>query len=115
MTSRRAKLLLAATAAVFATAAIAGSGASPISAGGEEPPTADIRLEDEEDPGTPVEGGILRLMLRLDADKFDPHVTTDTTGVVVGALVYEGLVENFRGEIRPSLAEEWEVSEDGLT
>lgn len=76
--------------------------------------SSEIKLEDA-DYGEPVEGGTLRLLLRLDANQFDPAVTTDTTGVVTGAQVYEGLVENFRGEISPALAESWEVSDDQLT
>ncbi|WP_431310119.1 ABC transporter substrate-binding protein [Litorihabitans aurantiacus] len=75
---------------------------------------AEVRLEDDE-TGEPVDGGTLRMLLRLDADKLDPHVATDTTGVIVGALVYEGLVENVRGEIVPALAQEWEMSDDGTT
>mgnify|MGYP003135371899 CR=1 FL=1 len=82
-----------------------------VPAGGD---AAEIKLQDD-DYGEPVEGGTLRLLLRLDANQFDPAVTTDTTGVVTGAQVYEGLVENFRGEISPALAESWEISEDQLT
>lgn len=73
-----------------------------------------VHLEDDEDAGEPVRGGTLRLMMRLDADQLDPAVSTDTSGVIVGALVYEGLVSQFRGEIQPSLAESWEISDDGL-
>lgn len=94
------------------------AGTSPATTVAEAMPDAvfggEIKLEDP-DYGEPQYGGTLRLLLRLDADVFDPHVSTDTTGVVVGALTYEGLVENVRGEIKPALAESWEISDDLLT
>ena len=33
----------------------------------------------------------------------------------VGAQIYESLVESYRGEIKPAIAESWEQSSDGLT
>lgn len=91
--------------------------AAPSSADGPAPAFAgsEVKMEDPTDAGEPKKGGTLRFLARLDADKLDPHVATDTTGIITGALVYEGLVENDRGEIKPALAEEWEISEDGLT
>lgn len=82
----------------------------------EEEVSEDIRLEDPDvDEQEPQYGGTLRFLARLDAEQIDPHVATDTTGIISGALVYEGLVENVRGEIQPLLAESWDISEDQLT
>ncbi|ROR73302.1 ABC transporter substrate-binding protein [Bogoriella caseilytica] len=76
----------------------------------------DVYLEDPDvDDLEPEYGGTLRFLARLDADQIDPHVATDTTGIISGALVYEGLVENVRGEVQPLLAESWEISDDLLT
>ncbi|WP_299521049.1 ABC transporter substrate-binding protein [uncultured Serinicoccus sp.] len=86
-----------------------GSTAGPASYLGE------IRYEDEQSDMDPEYGGTLRFLARLDAEELDPHVGTDTTSIIAGALVYEGLVENVRGEIQPLLAESWEISEDNLT
>lgn len=112
---RRSKLLLGATVAMMTTVTAAGA-STWAGATSPEPSVfgGEIHLEDEGDQGEPVRGGVLRMLLRLDANQLDPHVSTDTTGVVVGALVYEGLVSQFRGEIRPALAESWELSDDGL-
>lgn len=78
--------------------------------------SAEIHLQDDDvDSESPEYGGTLRFLARLDADQIDPHVATDTTGIISGALVYEGLVENVRGEVQPLLAESWEISDDLLT
>ncbi|MFC4555630.1 ABC transporter substrate-binding protein [Georgenia faecalis] len=95
------------------------SGDPTTSAGGDPtapPAITDVHLQDPDiDDHEPQYGGTLRFLARLDADQIDPHVATDTTGIISGALVYEGLVENVRGEIEPLLAESWEISEDQLT
>jgi len=96
------------------------SSADPTTAGSDgattAPATTEVRFEDDDvDSLEPEYGGTLRFLARLDADQIDPHVATDTTGIISAALVYEGLVENVRGEIQPLLAESWEISEDQLT
>lgn len=91
-----------------------GSTAAPAN-GGPASYVGEIRYEDEEQSGEPEYGGTLRFLARLDADELDPHVGTDTTSIIAGALIYEGLVENVRGEIQPLLAESWEISDDNLT
>ena len=76
----------------------------------------EIRYHDDDyDEQEPQHGGTLRFLARLDADQPDPHVGTDTTAIIAGALVYEGLVENVRGEVEPLLAESWDISDDALT
>ncbi|MBE2316336.1 ABC transporter substrate-binding protein [Solirubrobacter sp. CPCC 204708] len=60
------------------------------------------------------EGGTVRVAVGQRAGNLDPH---DYAGLFqVQDLLFEGLVKYDRGgEIAPSLAESWEVSEDGLT
>lgn len=65
---------------------------------------------------TPVTGGTLRVGLSADPAELDPHKTSLTAAWHVLEFVYNGLVTtNAALEPVPSLAEEWEISEDGLT
>ncbi|GAA2594329.1 ABC transporter substrate-binding protein [Dactylosporangium fulvum] len=78
--------------------------------------TKNVRLEDESQPaGTPKSGGRLRVMIRLDANELDPHKMSETSAFVVNEQIYESLVESYRGEIKPAIAESWEQSADGTT
>ncbi|TDB92949.1 hypothetical protein E1091_12380 [Micromonospora fluostatini] len=96
--------------------------------GGGEPPSTDtgdsgndglmasVRLEDEAQPaGSPKSGGRLRIMIRLDANELDPHKMSETSAFVINEQIYESLVQSYRGEIKPAIAESWEQSADGLT
>jgi peptide/nickel transport system substrate-binding protein len=51
------------------------------------------------------------------ADTLDPHVAFDTNSVQYTQNVYEGLLEYIPGglDVRPLLAESYQVSQDGLT
>jgi peptide/nickel transport system substrate-binding protein len=75
----------------------------------------DVRLQDDKDPGSPVRGGRLSVLIRLDATSLDPHTAIETSAYVIVEQIYESLVESVRGETRPAIAERWEVSPDGLT
>jgi peptide/nickel transport system substrate-binding protein len=61
-------------------------------------------------------GGVLRVGLSADPAELDPHLTSLTAAWHVIEHVYEGLV-SYDATLAPvpSLAESWEVSEDGLT
>lgn len=61
-------------------------------------------------------GGVLRVGLSADPAELDPHLTSLTAAWHVIEHVYEGLV-SYDASLAPipSLAESWEVSEDGLT
>jgi peptide/nickel transport system substrate-binding protein len=51
-----------------------------------------------------------------DASNLIPYIASDTTSSGVTGLVYDGLVKFDKNmDIVPSLAQSWEVSEDGLT
>jgi peptide/nickel transport system substrate-binding protein len=61
-------------------------------------------------------GGTLRVGLSADPAELDPHKTSLTAAWHVLEHTYEGLVTtNAALEPVPVLAEEWEISEDGLT
>ena len=61
-------------------------------------------------------GGTLRVGLSADPAELDPHKTNLTAAWHIIEHVYNGLVTtNPSLEPVPSLAESWEVSEDGLT
>ncbi|MGV3650248.1 MAG: ABC transporter substrate-binding protein [Devosia sp.] len=75
----------------------------------------ETKLSDAEPAGTPEPGGRMSMLVRLDATSLDPHVMTETTGYVLAEQLYESLLENVRGEIKPAIAESWEISEDGKT
>ncbi|MFY1703698.1 ABC transporter substrate-binding protein [Micromonospora sp. WMMA1923] len=101
--------------------------AAGCSGGGEPPSTtggnngndglsSNVRLQDEAAPaGDPKPGGRLRIMIRLDANELDPHRMSETSAFVINEQIYESLVQSYRGEIKPAIAESWEQSADGLT
>lgn len=64
---------------------------------------------------TPVMGGTLKVGLSADPAELDPHKTSLTAAWHVLEFVYDTLVTtNAALEPVPALAEEWEISEDGL-
>jgi peptide/nickel transport system substrate-binding protein len=64
----------------------------------------------------PKTGGTLRVGLSADPAELDPHKTQLTAAWHVIEHVYDGLVDaNENLEPVPSLAEAWEISDDGLT
>jgi peptide/nickel transport system substrate-binding protein len=75
----------------------------------------EARMSDPGPAGTPVRGGRLSLLIRLDATNLDPHVATETSAYVVVEQCYESLTESVNGEIRPAIAESWTVAPDGKT
>lgn len=105
---------------IVAALAAGCSGGTPPSAnssgGNNDGLTKNVRLEDESQPaGSPKSGGRLRIMIRLDANELDPHKMSETSAFVINEQIYESLVESYRGEIKPSIAESWQQSSDGLT
>ncbi|GAA0363347.1 peptide ABC transporter substrate-binding protein [Bacillus horti] len=58
---------------------------------------------------------LLRMVIQEEPTNLDPQVGTDGYSMIVNNAVLEGLVRFHDGEIIPGIAEEWEVSEDGLT
>src|SRR5690606_22675071 len=73
----------------------------------------EIRLEDEDAGGDPVAGGRMSFLIRLDATELDPHKMSETSAFVINEQVYESLLQTYRGELLPGIAEEWEVSDSG--
>lgn len=64
----------------------------------------------------PKTGGTLRVGLQADPAELDPHLTSLTAAWHVIEHVYEGLVRTSPSlEPEPSLAESWDISEDGIT
>lgn len=62
------------------------------------------------------QGGTLTVAFEADPEVLDPHVTTALLAARVIALMHDNLVtRDYDGSIKPGLAEEWEISEDGLT
>jgi peptide/nickel transport system substrate-binding protein len=76
-------------------------------------PPADIATS----RAAPTRGGTLIVGANSECLRLDPHLTTEIScRSIVGRHVYSGLVKfNERMEIRPDLAERWEVSSDGRT
>ena len=65
---------------------------------------------------TPVDGGTAIVAIGDEPTGLSPGVTTNSTDMMVGCLVYEGLVQiSDKGVIEPLLAKSWTVSDDGLT
>ena len=94
-----------------ASTAPAGGSGAPAAA----TPVPKVKMQDDGPAGTPKTGGRLKLMIRLDATELDPHKTNETSAYVVNEMTYEGLLEAVNGELKPSIAETWTISPDGLT
>lgn len=64
----------------------------------------------------PAQSSQLVEAILSDPKTFNPVISTDATSSSVGGMIFEGLVtENpITGEIKPALAESWEISEDKL-
>lgn len=70
----------------------------------------------QQDAATPVPGGSLRLGVQGDPTELDPAASNLAASILVVDLVYEGLVHDGPDLVpQPSLAESWDISEDGLT
>jgi len=103
--TRREAVLRGAAAGLALPALAAIGGVGVIGAAAQEAtPAADV-----------VTGGVLRVGLSADPAELDPHLTSLTAAWHVIEHVYEGLV-SYDATLAPipSLAESWEISEDGL-
>ena len=105
--------LAAAAAAVLVLAACNGE---EVDINGEDDPgAADEEPGADEDPGA-ADGGVLVAGIAGEPDQLDPHITTAYASFQVLENVYDTLVvPDAEGEFQPSLATEWETSDDGLT
>lgn len=102
--SRRAAIQRG-TAVGLGAASLMALGAMPLAAAQDATPNPDAKT-----------GGILKVGLSADPAELDPHKTSLTAAWHVIEHVYNGLVTtNPSLEPVPSLAESWEISEDGLT
>jgi len=106
-------LILSLVLIVVATWALAGCGGAT-----EEPPAAEEPTEPTETPAEegPQYGGTLVIANYADITHLCPFLSTDGTSNIVNRVIHQGLV-GYRGnnEITPLLAEEWDISDDGLT
>src|SRR5690606_18508552 len=93
------------TAVGLGAASLMALGAMPIASAQDATPDPDAKP-----------GGTLRVGLSADPAELDPHKTNLTAAWHVIEHVYNGLVTtNPSLEVVPSLAESWDISEDGLT
>jgi peptide/nickel transport system substrate-binding protein len=91
--------------------------------GGGEPVDIDNGDEDlgadpaeGEGEGEPATGGVLVAALSAAPDQLDPQLTTASPSFTINEQIYETLVQTSPDlQYEPSLAEDWEVSDDGLT
>ncbi|MGV3651957.1 MAG: hypothetical protein ACO1OK_11060, partial [Devosia sp.] len=54
---------------------------------------------------TPTPGGRINMLIRLDVQTLDPHVTSDTSGFLIVEQIYESLLETTMEGLQPALAE----------
>ena len=58
----------------------------------------------------------INIAVDVDAETYNPILTNNTTGNRVGQLIFNGLVRLDEEQVAvPALAEDWDISEDGLT
>ena len=63
---------------------------------------------------SPVYNDILKISSYEGIQTVDPAYVHNKTEIEICNLVYEGLVKDVNGEIKPSLAKSWDISNDGL-
>ena len=64
-------------------------------------------------PGSPVDGGTIRVGITQDIDSLDPHLARSAGTREVLFNIFEGLVKpNAQGELLPAVAESYTISED---
>jgi len=113
MNRLRIGALVAAAAVVFAAC----SSAATQSPSGTTAPTEGATPAPTEG-GQPKEGGTLVVALPGDISRTDPALIDDSNSSYVMNQVMEGLISLEPGstsKVRPTLAESWDVSADGLT
>lgn len=65
------------------------------------------------DAAVPEENKVVKLSLDSEPPNADPQIGTDLTSIFLGGHVLEGLVRVYNGEVKPGIAESWDISEDG--
>ena len=112
------KRILAAIAALAATAVLSACGSDkPVStAEAEQTSTAQETAKEDNTPGEPVSGGVLTISLSSSPKNLDPVKYTGTYESQIIGTVCDTLVEynTELTEIQPGLAKSWKVSDDGL-
>ncbi|HEX6947122.1 MAG TPA: ABC transporter substrate-binding protein [Acidimicrobiia bacterium] len=105
--------------ALLAAACSGGTSSSTTSVGGGSSTTADTggTTTSAGNTGEPKYGGVLKFQLLRDADAgYDPNLATLSTVYTITQLIFDTLGEvTPDGEIVPSLATDWEISDDELT
>lgn len=99
--------------------AVAAAGAALVLVACDSGEGVDVGDGATDEPGEGAEGqagGTLVAAISGEPDQFDPHVTSAYASFQVLENVYDTLVvPDAEGEFQPSLASEWETSDDGLT
>ena len=113
------KRILAAIAALAATAVLSACGSdkpASTAAATEQASTAQETAKEEKTPGEPVSGGVLTISLSSSPKNLDPVKYTGTYESQIIGTVCDTLVEynTELTEIQPGLAKSWKVSDDGL-
>ncbi|MDW7669913.1 MAG: peptide ABC transporter substrate-binding protein, partial [Bacillota bacterium] len=80
----------------------------------EEPAEGEEPEEGEEEPAEESKK-ILTYSLTADVPTLDQHLANSIPSATVGHQIFEGLIRTYQGEVRPGIAEDWEMSEDGTT
>jgi oligopeptide transport system substrate-binding protein len=78
----------------------------------EEPAEGEEPEEGEEEPAEESKK-ILRYSLTADVPTLDQHLANSIPSATVGHQIFEGLIRTYQGEVRPGIAEDWDMSDDG--
>ncbi|MFZ7132843.1 MAG: peptide ABC transporter substrate-binding protein [Eubacteriales bacterium] len=78
----------------------------------EEPADGEEPEEGEEAPAE-ESAKILTYSLTADVPTLDQHLANSIPSTTVGHQIFEGLIRTYQGEVRPGIAEDWDMSEDG--
>ncbi len=92
------------------------AGLMAVSMAGCSTPGSSATKEGGTESGTKEEAQkVFRYSVTSDVTTLDPQKSNDSTAGTIGYHIGEGLTRSMDGVVHPGIAEEWEVSDDGLT
>lgn len=117
MKRRLARLLTAASVTAALALSGCGGGTAPTSPGSDPTPAPqNTQAPAPSAPAAPKQDAVLSIGLNADPPKLDPHQSTALVDRQVFASLFDRLVEvDPNLNITPGLAEDWKISDDGLT
>lgn len=108
--------LIAACGGTTVPGATSESGQAPTSSSASSGTTSPAASQSTITSGTPKRGGTMTAAMQVDVTSLDPHRNNSYSSTLVIEQVYSGLIQlDPNLNVKPDLAESWNISADGLT